>query len=98
MGDIPIPLSHPGRPFRPNALLNKAVCNVIASLIYALRFEYDDPRLVRLLDLLEENMKEESGILPEVRGSEEGVQGSCKQLGFPGGGFAGRKDGERFWK
>jgi hypothetical protein len=54
--------------------------------------------LVKLLDLLEENMKEESGILPEVRGSEEGVQGSCKQLGFPGGGFAGRKDGERFWK
>ncbi|KAM6162466.1 cytochrome P450 2D17-like isoform 2-T2 [Erethizon dorsatum] len=47
-----------GRPFSPNALLNKAVCNVIASLIYARRFEYDDPLLGRILNVLEETMKE----------------------------------------
>uniref|UniRef100_A0A8C0XRL9 Cytochrome P450 n=1 Tax=Castor canadensis TaxID=51338 RepID=A0A8C0XRL9_CASCN len=77
-----------GRPFRPNALLNKAVCNVIASLIYALRFEYDDPRLVRLLDLLEENMKEESGILPELLNA---VPVLLRIPGLPGKVFPGQK-------
>ncbi|XP_073940700.1 cytochrome P450 2D17-like [Castor canadensis] len=77
-----------GRPFRPNALLNKAVCNVIASLIYALRFEYDDPRLVKLLDLLEENMKEESGILPELLNA---VPVLLRIPGLPGKVFPGQK-------
>uniref|UniRef100_A0A8C0XS31 Cytochrome P450 n=1 Tax=Castor canadensis TaxID=51338 RepID=A0A8C0XS31_CASCN len=54
-----------GRPFRPNALLNKAVCNVIASLIFARRFEYNDPCLVRLLDQMDDALKEVSGFLPE---------------------------------
>lgn len=56
----------PGSPFSPNALLNKAVSNVIASLIYARRFEYDDRRLIKLLDLMEEALKEESGFLNQV--------------------------------
>ncbi|XP_036063570.1 cytochrome P450 2D4 isoform X1 [Onychomys torridus] len=53
-----------GRPLSPNALLDKAVCNVIASLLYACRFEYDDPRFIRLLDLLKETLEEEAGFLP----------------------------------
>ncbi|ERE82573.1 cytochrome P450 2D4-like protein [Cricetulus griseus] len=53
-----------GLPFSPNTLLNKAVCNVIASLLYACRFEYDDPRFIRLLDLLKDTLEEESGFLP----------------------------------
>uniref|UniRef100_A0A8C6RNC8 Cytochrome P450 n=2 Tax=Nannospalax galili TaxID=1026970 RepID=A0A8C6RNC8_NANGA len=53
-----------GHPFSPNTLLDKAVCNVIASLLYARRFEYDDPRLIRLLDLLKDTLEEESGFLP----------------------------------
>jgi hypothetical protein len=69
MGDVSIPLSHPGRPFRPNALLNKAVCNVIASLIFARRFEYDDPRLVRLLDQMDDALKEVSGFIAAVSDS-----------------------------
>uniref|UniRef100_A0A8C9HXP7 Cytochrome P450 2D17 n=1 Tax=Piliocolobus tephrosceles TaxID=591936 RepID=A0A8C9HXP7_9PRIM len=55
-----------GRPFRPNSLLDKAVCNVIASLTYGRRFEYDDPRFLRLFDLSHEALKEESGLLREV--------------------------------
>ncbi|XP_051016041.1 cytochrome P450 2D3-like [Acomys russatus] len=47
-------------------LLNKAVCNVIASLIYARRFEYGDPSLINMLTTLEENMGENTGLLPEV--------------------------------
>ncbi|PNI48623.1 CYP2D7 isoform 7 [Pan troglodytes] len=55
-----------GRPFRPNGLLDKAVSNVIASLTCERRFEYDDPRFLRLLDLAQEGLKEESGFLREV--------------------------------
>uniref|UniRef100_A0A2K6TY00 Cytochrome P450 family 2 subfamily D member 6/pseudo n=1 Tax=Saimiri boliviensis boliviensis TaxID=39432 RepID=A0A2K6TY00_SAIBB len=55
-----------GRPFRPNELLNKAASNVIASLTCGHRFEYDDPRLLRLLDLAQEGLKEGSGFLPQV--------------------------------
>uniref|UniRef100_A0A2K6CVU4 Cytochrome P450 n=1 Tax=Macaca nemestrina TaxID=9545 RepID=A0A2K6CVU4_MACNE len=59
-------LPPPGRPFRPNSLLDKAVSNVIASLTYGRRFEYDDPRFLRLFDLTHEALKEESGFLREV--------------------------------
>ncbi|KAM4881129.1 cytochrome P450 2D17-like [Thomomys bottae] len=51
---------HSGRPFSPNTLLNKSVCNVISSLIYARRFDYDDALLDRLLELLQAVLKEES--------------------------------------
>lgn len=53
-----------GHPFSPNTLLDKAVCNVIASLLYACRFEYDDPRFIRLLNLLKDTLDQESGFLP----------------------------------
>ncbi|XP_013365697.1 PREDICTED: cytochrome P450 2D6-like, partial [Chinchilla lanigera] len=53
-----------GRPFSPNALLSKAVSSVIASLLYARRFEYEDPGFIRMMDLLEDALKEDSGLLP----------------------------------
>ncbi|XP_077654803.1 cytochrome P450 2D4-like isoform X3 [Urocitellus parryii] len=55
-----------GCPFNPMSLLKRAVCNVISSLIYARRFEYDDQRLAKILDLLEDTLKEDSGLLPMV--------------------------------
>ncbi|XP_004437995.1 PREDICTED: cytochrome P450 2D14-like [Ceratotherium simum simum] len=55
-----------GRPFSPNALLNKAVGNVIASLTFGRRFEYNDRRFLKLLDLANEQLKENSGFLPQV--------------------------------
>ncbi|XP_062971619.1 cytochrome P450 2D17-like [Cynocephalus volans] len=55
-----------GRPFSPTALLNNAVSNVIASLTYGRRFEYDDPRFQELMRLSLEAMKEDSGFLREV--------------------------------
>uniref|UniRef100_A0A671F9H3 Cytochrome P450 family 2 subfamily D member 6/pseudo n=1 Tax=Rhinolophus ferrumequinum TaxID=59479 RepID=A0A671F9H3_RHIFE len=55
-----------GNPFIPNALLNKAVSNVIASLIYGFRFEYKDPRILKLFDLMDDAVKEESGFLYQV--------------------------------
>ncbi|XP_040842934.1 cytochrome P450 2D17-like isoform X2 [Ochotona curzoniae] len=55
-----------GRPFSPKILLNKAVCNVIASLTQARRFEYNDLHLTRLMDLVQTMIKESSGIVPEA--------------------------------
>ncbi|ELK07953.1 Cytochrome P450 2D14 [Pteropus alecto] len=60
-----------GRPFSPKVLLNKAVSNAIASLIFGCRFEYNDPRFLKLLDLLEDGLKEESGFLREVREGDD---------------------------
>ncbi|XP_008843062.1 cytochrome P450 2D20-like [Nannospalax galili] len=55
-----------GHPFKPNTLLNKATCNVIASLVYARRFDYDDPFLNKMLKTLEESMGQNTGLIPEV--------------------------------
>uniref|UniRef100_G1T2D2 Cytochrome P450 n=1 Tax=Oryctolagus cuniculus TaxID=9986 RepID=G1T2D2_RABIT len=57
---------HAGHPFSPKALLNKAIGNVIASLTFGCRFEYDDHRLTRLMDLIEIMLEESTGILPLV--------------------------------
>ncbi|KAM7317407.1 hypothetical protein ACRRTK_023709 [Alexandromys fortis] len=58
-----------GCPFNPSTFLNKSVCNVIASLIFARRFEYEDPDFTRMLKLIGESLKEVSGIIPEVLNS-----------------------------
>nr|AAA41043.1 cytochrome P450 [Rattus norvegicus] len=55
-----------GRSINPKAMLNKALCNVIASLIFARRFEYEDPYLIRMVKLVEESLTEVSGFIPEV--------------------------------
>uniref|UniRef100_H0UZC7 Cytochrome P450 n=1 Tax=Cavia porcellus TaxID=10141 RepID=H0UZC7_CAVPO len=59
--------SHAGRPFRPYGLLSKAVCNVIACLVYARHFEYDDPSFIRLLSCLEAGMMDDSVFLVQVQ-------------------------------
>ncbi|XP_055422166.1 cytochrome P450 2D14 [Bubalus kerabau] len=55
-----------GRPFSPVDLLNKAVSNVIASLTFGCRFEYNDPRIIKLLDLTEDGLKEEFNLVRKV--------------------------------
>ncbi|XP_062058744.1 cytochrome P450 2D17-like isoform X1 [Lepus europaeus] len=57
---------HAGHPFSPNALLNKAVGNVIASLTFGRRFEYNDPCFLRLLHVTKTALEETSGFLPSV--------------------------------
>ncbi|XP_004642428.1 cytochrome P450 2D16-like [Octodon degus] len=59
-------VNHAGQPFRPNALMTKAVCNVISSLIYARRFEYDDATVIRLIELMEDGMRKANGLLLQV--------------------------------
>ncbi|XP_055993486.1 cytochrome P450 2D17 isoform X2 [Sorex fumeus] len=60
---------HAGRPFTPSLLLNKAVSNVISSLIYARRFEYGDPRFVKMLELIDTAVGEQSGFLAQILNS-----------------------------
>ncbi|KAK7796564.1 hypothetical protein U0070_023717 [Myodes glareolus] len=55
-----------GQPFNPTTLLNKSVCNVISSLIYAQRFEYEDPFFNRLLKTLQESFGEDTSFIAEV--------------------------------
>ncbi|XP_006174748.1 cytochrome P450 2D14 [Camelus ferus] len=55
-----------GCPFSPNAFLNKAVSNVISSLTFGRRFEYNDPCILKLLELIEKGLKEDVGFLRQV--------------------------------
>ena len=58
-------------PFNPSHHLSKAVGNVIASLVYARRFEYEDPFFNKMLKTLKESFGEDTGFTAEVCGSEQ---------------------------
>ncbi|XP_075175298.1 cytochrome P450 2K4-like [Anomaloglossus baeobatrachus] len=49
--------SHNGKPFNVHILTNSAVSNVICSIIFGKRFEYDDPMFEKLIRMLDENAK-----------------------------------------
>nr|XP_023487205.1 cytochrome P450 2D14-like [Equus caballus] len=55
-----------GCPFSPNALLNKAVSNVIASLTFGHRFDCKDLCFLKLMDLTEDILKEDSSFVAQV--------------------------------
>ncbi|XP_049984182.1 cytochrome P450 2D27-like isoform X1 [Alexandromys fortis] len=55
-----------GQAFNPTTLLNKGTCNVISSLIYAHRFEYEDPFFNGLLKTLQEGLGEDTGFIAEL--------------------------------
>ncbi|XP_075686414.1 cytochrome P450 2K4-like [Rhinoderma darwinii] len=49
--------SHDGKPFNTHLLINSGVSNVICSIIFGKRFEYDDPTFEKLIRMLDENAK-----------------------------------------
>ncbi|KAM6350619.1 LOW QUALITY PROTEIN: uncharacterized protein FN964_007599 [Alca torda] len=49
--------SYHGKPFDTKMILNNAVSNVICSILFGERFEYDDPAFLTLLKLINENTK-----------------------------------------
>ncbi|CAM5086801.1 unnamed protein product, partial [Natator depressus] len=49
--------SHQGKPFDAKVILNSAVSNVICSILFGERFQYEDPIFLTLLKLLNENSK-----------------------------------------
>ncbi|KAM4722835.1 uncharacterized protein WCC33_009006 [Rhinophrynus dorsalis] len=58
--------SEEGHAFNPHVTMNIAVSNIICSIIFGDRFEYDDHRFQKLLKLFEESLKVESGFLAQV--------------------------------
>lgn len=60
------PVCFSGRPFDPHFLINNAVSNVICSLIYGERFDYDNKKFQRMLQMFEQALDEEAGFLPQV--------------------------------
>ncbi|XP_073442552.1 cytochrome P450 2K6-like [Dendrobates tinctorius] len=49
--------SYKGEPFNNTMIINTAVCNIIVSILFGHRFDYDDQKLHRLLKLVMENVK-----------------------------------------
>ncbi|XP_075057357.1 cytochrome P450 2C5-like [Mixophyes fleayi] len=49
--------SYGGKPFNHMTVLNAAVANIIVSILLNHRFEYDDPTLLQLMSLINDNIK-----------------------------------------
>ncbi|XP_068136106.1 cytochrome P450 2K6-like isoform X3 [Hyperolius riggenbachi] len=49
--------SYGGKPFNNQVILNAAVANIIASMLLNQRFDYDDPTLLKLMNLVNENAR-----------------------------------------
>ncbi|KAL8173112.1 UNVERIFIED_CONTAM: hypothetical protein K2H54_040191 [Gekko kuhli] len=49
--------SFEGKPFETTTIMNAAVANIIASILLNKRYEYEDPTFLRLLNLVNENVR-----------------------------------------
>ncbi|XP_063775292.1 uncharacterized protein LOC134910838 [Pseudophryne corroboree] len=49
--------SYGGKPFNNLTIVNAAVANIIVSILLSHRFEYDDPTLLQLMSLVNENVR-----------------------------------------
>ncbi|CAI9614431.1 unnamed protein product [Staurois parvus] len=58
--------SHRGHPFDPCYFINNAVSNVICSIVFGERFEYDDAKFLQLLHLFDESLRAASGFLAQI--------------------------------
>ncbi|XP_067875637.1 cytochrome P450 2J2-like isoform X1 [Heterodontus francisci] len=55
-----------GQPFNPNSKITSAVSNVICSVVLGKRFHYEDKTFTRLTELIDENLKIQTTIWPQV--------------------------------
>ncbi|XP_063771209.1 cytochrome P450 2C5-like [Pseudophryne corroboree] len=49
--------SYGGKPFDHLTIMNAAVANIIVSVLISHRYEYDDPTIVQLMNLINENLR-----------------------------------------
>ncbi|KAL8221820.1 UNVERIFIED_CONTAM: hypothetical protein K2H54_074534 [Gekko kuhli] len=61
--------SQEGSPFNPQNLVNNAVGNIICTLTFGDRFEYNDDTFLKIMHLTEEIMKTFTRNLPQVKGN-----------------------------
>ncbi|XP_073504153.1 cytochrome P450 2K4-like isoform X2 [Phyllobates terribilis] len=66
--------SHNGKPFNIHLLINSAVSNVICSIIFGKRFEYDDPTFQKLIKMLDE--------IPKLVGTPKVMESTKAQTHF----------------
>ncbi|XP_008937371.1 PREDICTED: cytochrome P450 2H1-like isoform X3 [Merops nubicus] len=58
-----------GQPFNPGSFLVHAVSNIICSIIFGDRFDYEDKKFLTLIDLLEENNRLQNSIQIQEKGN-----------------------------
>ncbi|XP_073442553.1 cytochrome P450 2K1-like [Dendrobates tinctorius] len=49
--------TYKGKPFNNHKNVNSAVANIIVSILLSERFDYEDPTILKLIDLINENMR-----------------------------------------
>ncbi|KAM5164327.1 cytochrome P450 2K1-like isoform 2-T2 [Mantella aurantiaca] len=49
--------AHKGKPFENTMIMNSAVANIIVSILLGHRFDYDDPKLQRLLTIITDSIR-----------------------------------------
>lgn len=59
-------ITYPGKPFNPHLIMNNAVSNIICSLIFGHRFEYDDEKFLTLIKMIDEGTQIEGSIWAQV--------------------------------
>ncbi|AWP11013.1 putative cytochrome P450 2J6-like [Scophthalmus maximus] len=58
--------NHKGKPFNPHLIMNNAVSNIICSLIFGHRFEYDDEKFLTLIKMIDEGTQIEGSIWAQL--------------------------------
>ncbi|XP_037625369.1 cytochrome P450 2J6-like isoform X1 [Sebastes umbrosus] len=49
--------SYKGKPFNPHLMINKAVANIICSLVFGHRFDYSDEKFIKLIKWFDEGLE-----------------------------------------
>ncbi len=55
-----------GKPFDPQHALHNAVSNIICSIVFGDRFDYDNKRFAYLLEILKENIIQSGSLIGQV--------------------------------
>ncbi|XP_063746919.1 cytochrome P450 2J6-like [Eleginops maclovinus] len=58
-----------GKPFNPHLLMNKAISNIICSLVFGHRFEYGDEKFTKLMRWFDKGLKIEGSIWAQLYNS-----------------------------
>lgn len=79
-------LSTSGKPFDPVFILSRSVSNIICSVVFGSRFDYDDERLLTIIHFINDNFKIMSSPWGEVstRRSTRWGHGSTGSKNVPG--------------
>ncbi|XP_059584687.1 cytochrome P450 2K6-like isoform X2 [Alligator mississippiensis] len=67
--------SYKGKPFETSTIVNGAVANIIVSILIGERFDYEDPRFIRLITLINETVR-------LVGSPSISIYNICPALGF----------------